>query len=125
MTKHAAPGPADPPAPHGLEALLDRFNDHLAVERRASRETVRAYLADVAELCAFAAKKLRRPVAPLDLDMPTAITAETVGIFRAVIFTSVERQAYNLVTLSLSTLTMSSDVASGERMQGSGAACRL
>lgn len=50
--------------------LVDRFAEHLAVERRASAETARAYLADVRQLIAFAAERLQRALEPSDLDIP-------------------------------------------------------
>ncbi len=41
-----------------MDELLLRYRDHLAVEKRASPHTVRAYLADLSQLCAFAEARL-------------------------------------------------------------------
>ena len=50
---------------------IARFADHLRSEVRASKETVRAYLANVEELDAFIAAKRGRDARPADLDIPT------------------------------------------------------
>ena len=51
-------------------ALLARFRQHLEAERRMSKETVRAYMADAAELVAFIDDKRERPFRTSDLDVP-------------------------------------------------------
>jgi integrase/recombinase XerC len=52
-----------------VNELLARFEKHLAAEKRASPETVRAYLTDVRELVAFAREKREREPKPRDLDV--------------------------------------------------------
>src|SRR5262249_3472288 len=46
------------------------FEEHLRVERRASRHTVRAYLGDLDGLLAFGRERLGPEPAPRELDMP-------------------------------------------------------
>ena len=53
-----------------MDELLLRFRDHLESEKRASKETVRAYLADIGELVEFIAAKRDRPARVADLDVP-------------------------------------------------------
>jgi integrase/recombinase XerC len=53
-----------------VDELAQRFREHLAVERRTSKETVRAYLGDLAELLAFIADQRGRPALPSDFDVP-------------------------------------------------------
>ena len=52
-----------------MQSLVAAFRDHLRTEKRASPETVRAYLANVEELCAFVAEKKKRPGVPSDFDV--------------------------------------------------------
>lgn len=57
------------PAPD-LVTLAERFAEHLAAEKRASPETVRAYGSDVGQLIAFAKERLGRVPGPRDVDIP-------------------------------------------------------
>src|SRR5207302_1216723 len=52
-----------------VQDLVRSFGDHLRSERRASPETVRAYLANVGELDAFLVAKLGRAARAGDLDV--------------------------------------------------------
>ena len=52
-----------------VQALVDRFTDYLKAERRASSNTVRAYLVNVRQLTDFLTAKLGRAVTPPDLDL--------------------------------------------------------
>jgi integrase/recombinase XerC len=54
-----------------MQDQVARFREHLAVEKRASAHTVRAYLHDVGELVAFVEEKRKRAARPRDLDIPT------------------------------------------------------
>jgi integrase/recombinase XerC len=53
-----------------LATLAERFAEHLAAEKRASPETVRAYGSDVVQLIAFAQERLGRSPGPRDVDIP-------------------------------------------------------
>ncbi|MSP59372.1 MAG: tyrosine recombinase XerC [Myxococcales bacterium] len=53
-----------------MEELLRSFCEHLRSERRASQNTIKAYLADCAELLAFVREKRQRAPCPADLDIP-------------------------------------------------------
>ena len=53
----------------GMDDLVAAFGDHLRTEKRASLETVRAYLADVRELCAHFKEKRQREATPRDFDI--------------------------------------------------------
>jgi integrase/recombinase XerC len=53
-----------------MQALLELFRQHLAVEKRASPHTVRAYLANLDELVRFLRNKRGREPEPRDLDIP-------------------------------------------------------
>ncbi|HEX2568759.1 MAG TPA: tyrosine recombinase XerC [Polyangia bacterium] len=57
------------PAPD-LVTLAERFAQHLAAEKRASPETVRAYGSDVRQLIEFAQERLGRRPGPRDVDIP-------------------------------------------------------
>ena len=61
----SAPPPAEPP----LGALVDRYHQHLADERRLSPETVRAYLTNVREWLAFVGERSGRELTVADLDL--------------------------------------------------------
>mgnify|MGYP003594223992 CR=1 FL=1 len=61
----AVPPPASPP----LAALVARYQQHLADERRLSGETVRAYLTNVREWLAFVAERGGRELTVADLDL--------------------------------------------------------
>ena len=53
-----------------LVALVDAFLDHISIEKRMSRETRRAYAADVGQLLEFAEhERLRRPATANDVDI--------------------------------------------------------
>jgi integrase/recombinase XerC len=52
-----------------MDAVLERFRDHLQAEKRASRHTLRAYLSSVEELYAFARARGCSP-SPAGLDIP-------------------------------------------------------
>jgi integrase/recombinase XerC len=52
-----------------MQALVDRFRDHLMHEKRASPHTVRAYLGGVGEVLAFARRRRGREPEPRDLDI--------------------------------------------------------
>jgi integrase/recombinase XerC len=54
-----------------VDELVERFRAHLAVEKRASPNTVRAYLQNVSELRLFIEEKRGRAAAARDLDMVT------------------------------------------------------
>jgi integrase/recombinase XerC len=54
-----------------MDELMARFREHLAVEKRSSPNTVRAYLANLEELGAFIGKKRGRAAVARDLDIPT------------------------------------------------------
>lgn len=54
-----------------MEELLARFRAHLEAEKRASPETVRAYLSNLEELCAFIRERRGRPPRARDLDIVT------------------------------------------------------
>ena len=54
-----------------MRELVARFREHLEVEKRASANTVRAYLGNVEELAAFVAQKRGRDATCADLDIPT------------------------------------------------------
>ncbi len=58
------------PVPPTMDELLDAFAEHLAGERRASPNTVRAYLNDCGELVKHARDKRARDPLPADLDIP-------------------------------------------------------
>jgi integrase/recombinase XerC len=53
-----------------MEQLVERFREHLAVEKRASPHTVRAYLTNLEQLLEFARAKRQRALRPADLDIP-------------------------------------------------------
>jgi integrase/recombinase XerC len=53
-----------------MHELVARFREHLAVEKRASPHTVRAYLTNLEQLLAFAEEKRGRAPAPRELDIP-------------------------------------------------------
>ena len=53
-----------------MRSLVERFRDHLAAEKRASPNTVRAYLANVEEVLAFVRGKRAREPEARDLDIP-------------------------------------------------------
>src|SRR5262245_54429543 len=53
-----------------MQALVERFREHLQHEKRASPHTVRAYLSGVAEVLAFARARRGREPEPRDLDIP-------------------------------------------------------
>ncbi len=53
-----------------MHPLVERFRDHLAAEKRASPNTVRAYLTNVEEALAFARGKRAREPEARDLDIP-------------------------------------------------------
>jgi integrase/recombinase XerC len=55
----------------GVEAALAAFRQYLVSEKRASPHTQRAYLHDVDELVAFAARTLGHAPAPRELDLTT------------------------------------------------------
>lgn len=61
--------PPPPSAPRPLEPLVARFLDHLRHERRASPETVRAYLTNTREWLAFLEQRRGRPPEIADLDL--------------------------------------------------------
>ncbi|HZS41238.1 MAG TPA: tyrosine recombinase XerC [Polyangia bacterium] len=54
-----------------MQALVERFRDHLAYEKRSSPNTVRAYLENVVAALAFVRAKRGREPEPRDLDIPT------------------------------------------------------
>jgi integrase/recombinase XerC len=54
-----------------MRALVDRFRDHLASEKRSSAHTVRAYLENVEAALAFVRARRGREPEPRDLDIPT------------------------------------------------------
>ncbi len=54
-----------------MKQWLDRFAEHLSVEKRASPNTVRAYLANLRELATFIETKRGRAATARDLDIPT------------------------------------------------------
>lgn len=72
--------------PETLPELLVRFRQHLEVERRASPNTVRAYVTNVEELLAFVEGKRGRPGRPADLDvmMVRSYLASLFGVNEAV-----------------------------------------
>jgi integrase/recombinase XerC len=53
-----------------MRELVERFAQYLAVEKRASPHTVRAYLGNLEQLLAVAEKKRGRALGPGDLDIP-------------------------------------------------------
>jgi integrase/recombinase XerC len=53
-----------------MREWVERFRQHLEVEKRASAHTVRAYLRDVGELLTFGEAKRERALRPSDLDIP-------------------------------------------------------
>lgn len=61
---------------------LARFREHLAVEKRASPHTVRAYLRNVDELVVFITERRRREATPRDLDIPT-VRSYLASLFEA------------------------------------------
>lgn len=61
----SVPPPAEPP----LGALVARYHQHLADERRLSGETVRAYLTNVREWLAFVGERSGRELTVADLDL--------------------------------------------------------
>jgi integrase/recombinase XerC len=66
-----AAGPGAAPVLDGNDPLarhLERFREHLASERRASRHTVLAYTSDLAKLAAFARERRRGPARVEDID---------------------------------------------------------
>jgi integrase/recombinase XerC len=54
-----------------MKELLDRFREHLESEKRASPNTVRAYLANLGELRTFLEARRGRPPSAHDLDIPS------------------------------------------------------
>src|SRR3954468_6402342 len=54
-----------------MQELVARFREHLAVEKRASPHTVRAYLQNVGEMLTFIEEKRGRAPRARDLDIPT------------------------------------------------------
>jgi integrase/recombinase XerC len=52
-----------------MRDLVRQFGEHLSAERRASPETVRAYIANSLEFIDFLDARLKRPARPGDLDM--------------------------------------------------------
>ncbi len=56
--------------PFSIDKLVQAFREHLEHELRSSPETVRAYLANIAEFSAHLAERLDRTPAPADLDIP-------------------------------------------------------
>lgn len=60
--------PATRPVPSPLERLVERFREHLASERRASRHTVLAYVRDVTALCAYVRERRGPDAGVQDID---------------------------------------------------------
>lgn len=54
--------------PDALSRAVTRFCEHLARERHASVHTVAAYRRDLGQLSLFVRERLKRPVAPVDVD---------------------------------------------------------
>jgi integrase/recombinase XerC len=65
-----------------MSSLVARFRDHLAVEKRASPHTVRAYIGNVEALCAFARARRGREPEPRDLDI-TLLRSYLASLFEA------------------------------------------
>ena len=81
----STPGPsaAAPLIGEPLRELVERYQQHLADERRLSPETVRAYLTNVREWLRFVAEKRGPEVLVRDLDLLVGSPVDWLGFYAA------------------------------------------